>query len=192
MNSPARKWLTDNDAETIFDRLEAHGKTWKVYVSEPMQLSATGLIHYQRLKDRLATHFVPFAQFEIDAANGALPDFSLIEPCLTIGHNDYHPAYGRALAPGMTIPSADPPSSVLGGRNSWPASTTPTGACSPKPGPMCGTPRCSSAGTNRAVPTITCHPPASRHPTRPAQLANAGSGSTVPATGCRPSSSPPG
>jgi phospholipase C len=115
VNSPARKWLTDNDAETIFDRFEAHGRTWKVYVSEPMQLSATGLIHYQRLKDRLATHFVPFAQFEIDAANGALPDFSLIEPCLTIGHNDYHPAYGRALAPGMTIPSADPPSSILGG-----------------------------------------------------------------------------
>ena len=41
-----------------------------------MQLSATGLIHYPRLKDRLATHFVPFAQFEIDAANGDLPDFS--------------------------------------------------------------------------------------------------------------------
>ncbi len=115
VNSPAKKWLTDNDAETIFNRLEAHGRTWKVYVSEPMQLSATGLIHYPRLKDRLATHFVPFAQFEVDAANGALPDFSLIEPCLTMGHNDYHPAYGRALAQGVTIPSADPPSSILGG-----------------------------------------------------------------------------
>jgi phospholipase C len=115
VNSPAQKWLTGNDAETIFNRLEEHGRTWKVYVSEPMQLSATGLIHYLRLKDRLATHFVPFAQFEVDAANGALPDFSLIEPCLTVGHNDYHPAYGRALAPGVTIPSADPPSSILGG-----------------------------------------------------------------------------
>ena len=115
VNVPAKKWLTGNDAETIFDRLEPHGKTWKVYVSEPMQLSATGLIHYPRLKDRLATHFVPFAQFEVDAANGALPDFSLIEPCLTMGHNDYHPAYGRALAHGVTIPSADPPSSILGG-----------------------------------------------------------------------------
>jgi phospholipase C len=115
VNSPAQKWLTSNDAETIFNRLEEHGKTWKVYVSEPMQLSATGLIHYPRLKDRLATHFFPFAQFETDAANGALPDLSLIEPCLTVGHNDYHPAYGRALAPGVTIPSADPPSSILGG-----------------------------------------------------------------------------
>ena len=88
VNSPARKWLSHNGAETIFNRLEEHGKTWKVYVSEPMQISITGLIHYSRLKERLATHFVPFAQFEADAANGDLPDFSLIEPSLTIGHND--------------------------------------------------------------------------------------------------------
>jgi hypothetical protein len=26
------------------------------------------VIHYPRLKDRLATHFVPFAEFEEDAA----------------------------------------------------------------------------------------------------------------------------
>jgi phospholipase C len=115
VNSPAKKWLTSNGAETIFNRLEDHGRTWKVYVCEPMQLSATGLIHYLRLKDRLATHFVPFAQFEADAARGELPDFSLIEPCLTMGHNDYHPAYGRALARGVVVPSADPPSSILGG-----------------------------------------------------------------------------
>ena len=84
VNKPAKKWLTENDAETIFNRLEEHGKTWKIYVAEPMQFSATAIIHYQRLKDRLATHFVPFAQFEADAANGTLPDFSFIEPSL--GH----------------------------------------------------------------------------------------------------------
>ena len=83
VNSPATKWLTQNDAETIFNRLEEHGKTWKVYVGEPMQFSATAIIHFPRLKDRLATHFVPFAQFEADAAAGDLPDFSFIEPCLT-------------------------------------------------------------------------------------------------------------
>ena len=55
VNSPMRKWFTKNDAETIFERLEAHGKTWKVYVMEPMPLSFTGLIHFPRLKDRLAT-----------------------------------------------------------------------------------------------------------------------------------------
>ena len=30
VNSPAGKWLTKNDAETLFERPEAHGKTWKV------------------------------------------------------------------------------------------------------------------------------------------------------------------
>ena len=193
MNSPARKWLTGNDAETIFDRLEAHGKTWKVYVSEPMQLSATGLIHYQRLKDRLATHFVPFAQFEIDAANGALPDFSLIEPCLTMGHNDYHPAYGRALAPGVTIPSADPPSSILGGEeflariyDAYRGMQSETGSNVWNTTLLIGWDE--PGGTYDHVP------PPSRPATRPepARPANAGSGSTAPATGCRPSSSPPG
>jgi phospholipase C len=115
LNSPALKWLTSNDAETIFNRLEEHGQTWKVYVSEPMPFSATGLIHFPRLQGRLATHFVPFAQFEVDAACGALPNFSLIEPCMTMGHNDYHPAYGPALASGAGIPTADRPSSILGG-----------------------------------------------------------------------------
>jgi len=115
VNSPAKKWFTSNDAETIFERLEAHGKTWKVYLSEPMQISFTGIIHYQRLKDRLATHFVPFAQFEADAAKGALPDFALIEPALLIGHNDYHPALGRSLGHGVALPGVDPPASILGG-----------------------------------------------------------------------------
>ena len=36
VNSPVRKWFTKNDTETIFERLEQHGKTWKVYVLEPM------------------------------------------------------------------------------------------------------------------------------------------------------------
>jgi len=115
VNAKAKKWLTENTAETIFNRLEERGKTWKVYVAEPMQFSATAVIHYQRLKDRLGTHFVPFSQFEIDAANGDLADFSFIEPCLIIGHSDYHPAAARALGHGVELPSIDPPSSVLGG-----------------------------------------------------------------------------
>ena len=52
---PARrsKFIKNNDAETIFNRLDGHGKTWKVYVSEPMAFSWHGMIHYPRLKDRL-------------------------------------------------------------------------------------------------------------------------------------------
>jgi phospholipase C len=113
VNSPVRNWLS-NDAETIFDRLEAHGRTWKVYIGEPDRFSFTGLIHFPRLRDRFATHFVPFSQFEADAANGELPDLSYIEPCLVLGHADYHPAFARVLGPDVLLPG-DPPSSVLGG-----------------------------------------------------------------------------
>ena len=115
VNSPVKKWLDVNDAETIFERLEAHGKAWKVYVAEPMPLSFAGIIHYPRLRDRLATHFVPFAEFERDAAAGTLPDFSLIEPNMVSGHGDYHPALGRSLIAGGVDLGVDPPSNILGG-----------------------------------------------------------------------------
>jgi hypothetical protein len=87
-----------------------------------------------RLKDRFATHFVPFARFEADAAAGDLPDFSFIEPALGVGHNDYHPACGRAMGHGIAIQSIDPPSSILGGEaflarlyNAYKAMQSPTG-----------------------------------------------------------------
>jgi phospholipase C len=114
VNSPMSKWFTKNDAETIFDRLEACGRTWKVYVMEPMPISFTGIIHFPRLRGRLATHFVPFAQFEKDAAAGTLPDFSLIEPNMLSGHGDYHPAFGRSFSAEVDI-AMDSPSSMLGG-----------------------------------------------------------------------------
>ncbi len=115
VNSPATKWMTQNDAETIFERLESRGKTWKVYVCEPMPLSFTGIIHFPRLQDRLATHFVPFAEFEKDAAAGTLPDFSLIEPDMVSGHSDYHPALSRSMIGDNVDFGFDPPSSMLGG-----------------------------------------------------------------------------
>jgi phospholipase C len=80
-----------------------------VYVDEPMPLSFTGLIHLPRLKDRLATNFVPYSEFEDDAAAGALPDFSLIEPNMLSGHGDYHPAFARSFVPGYTNLPMDPP-----------------------------------------------------------------------------------
>jgi phospholipase C len=114
VNTPVEKWFRLNDTETIFERLEAHGRTWKVYVMEPMRISFTGVIHFPRLKDRLATHFVPFAEFEKDASAGTLPDFSLIEPNMMAGHGDYHPAMGRSFSDTVDI-ELDGPSSVLSG-----------------------------------------------------------------------------
>src|SRR5262245_8620676 len=134
VNSPAGKWLTKNDAETVFERLEAHGKTWKVYVMEPMSISFTGIIHFPRLQDRLATHFVPFSEFERDAAAGTLPDFSLIEPNMLAGHGDYHPAMGRSFSAAVEI-EVDGPSSTLSGDaflqrvfNAYRSATSETGA----------------------------------------------------------------
>ena len=113
VNGPVGKWFTKNDTETIFERLEQHGKTWKVYVLEPMPLSFAEMMHYSRLKDPLATNFVPFAEFEKDAAAGTLPNFSFIEPNFISGHGDYHPAIGRAMGP--TSMSDYPPSSIRAG-----------------------------------------------------------------------------
>jgi phospholipase C len=114
VNRPLTNFMRHNRAETIFDRLEQVGRTWKVYVLEPDPISFTGFIHMERLKDRFATNFVPFSEFERDTAEGTLPDFSLIEPNLLAGHSDYHPAFGRALLTGVDV-SVDSPSSILSG-----------------------------------------------------------------------------
>jgi phospholipase C len=101
---------------------------------EPMPLSFTGVIHFPRLKDRLATHFVPFAEFESDAAAGTLPDFSLIEPNMLSGHGDYHPAFGRSFSDTVDL-AMDSPSSMLSGEaflervyGAYRSATSPTGA----------------------------------------------------------------
>ena len=142
VNSPVKKWLDVNDAETIFERLEAHGKAWKVYVAEPMPLSFAGIIHYPRLRDRLATHFVPFAEFERDAAAGTLPDFSLIEPNMVSGHGDYHPALGRSLIAGGVDLGVDPPSNILGGEAFLQRIYDIYRSCTSSRAPTSGTPRC--------------------------------------------------
>lgn len=114
VNRPVTNFMRHNRAETIFERLEQRGRTWKVYVLEPDPISFTGFIHMEGLRGRFATNFVPFAEFERDAADGTLPDFSLIEPNLLAGHCDYHPAFARALVPGLEI-LMDPTSSILAG-----------------------------------------------------------------------------
>src|ERR1700678_476275 len=114
VNRPMSHFMHHNHAETIFNRLESRGKTWKIYVLEPDPISFTGIIHMPRLRDRFATHIVPFSEFERDSAEGTLPNFSLIEPNLLAGHGDYHPAFGRALLPGLDV-DIDPPSSIRAG-----------------------------------------------------------------------------
>jgi phospholipase C len=60
---------------TIFDRLEAHGISWKNYF---VDLPTTGLFPYQLTK--YLGRILPVADFFVDAALGTLPGFSLIDP----------------------------------------------------------------------------------------------------------------
>jgi phospholipase C len=177
-----RKWFTQNDAETIFERLEQHGRTWKVYVMEPMCLSFTGIIHYPRLKDRLATHFVRFSEFEKDAAAGTLPDFSLIEPDMIAGHGDYHPAFGRSFFGGNIDIGLDPSSAMLGGEtflervfNAYRSATAEPGTNVWNTTLLIGWDE--PGGTYDHVPRDR-----SRPPIRPRRRVSSASGSTVPAT----------
>ena len=97
--SPPGSFPHKNDVETLFDRLEAAGLTWKVYCDPPSHYSLTGLIHAPRLASRFATNFFSTRQFFEDAENGQLPTYSFIEPQI-IGwnHNDMHPPFGDVLA----------------------------------------------------------------------------------------------
>ena len=111
VNVPYGNFPTTNTAETLFERLESKGLTWKVYVDPPSVAPFTGLIHGPRLKERFATNFVTTDEFYLDAARGTLPTYSFIEPNLWHGHNDMHPPIAM-LTPGLAF---DAPSALLGG-----------------------------------------------------------------------------
>jgi phospholipase C len=109
--SPAVSFPLHNTAETIFERLDRNGLSWRVYCDPPSHMSLTGIIHAPRLWPHFATRFVTTDQFLQDCADGTLPAYSFVEPNLLYGHNDMHPAFD-ALFPSTYL---DPPSSLLGG-----------------------------------------------------------------------------
>jgi phospholipase C len=111
VNAPYHNFPNHNNAETLFERLESKGLTWKVYVDPPSVASFTGLIHGPRLKDRFATNFVTTDVFYQDAEKGNLPTYSFIEPNLWHNHNDMHPPISM-LVPGLAF---DARSALLGG-----------------------------------------------------------------------------
>jgi phospholipase C len=50
VNAPYHNFPNHNNAETLFERLESKGLTWKVYVDPPSVASFTGLIHGPRTR----------------------------------------------------------------------------------------------------------------------------------------------
>ena len=111
VNAPYANFPMHNNAETLFERLESKGLTWRVYCDPPSPATFTGLIHGPRLRDRFATNILTTDQFYEDVAKGELPTYSFIEPNMLHGHNDMHPPFAT-LMPGLAF---DPPSSLLGG-----------------------------------------------------------------------------
>ena len=124
--SPPGCFPKTNDGETLFDRLDAAGLTWKVYCDPPSHYSLTGVIHAPRLAGKFATNFFSTRQFFEDAEKGELPTYSFIEPQI-IGwnHNDMHPPFAGMLgllaekvgAPDAAGVTFDPPSSLTAGED---------------------------------------------------------------------------
>jgi len=108
---PAEAFPVRNTAETIFQRLDSKGLSWRVYCDSPSPASFTGIIHASQLHNRFATNFSTVDDFLDDARKGRLPNYAFIEPNLWHGHNDMHPPIS-ALLHGLPF---DPPSSLIGG-----------------------------------------------------------------------------
>lgn len=90
------KWLNAKETPTVFNSLEAAGKTWRVYYDELQLISMTGMLHTPVLEKYWATdRFATMEQFYKDAREGTLPDYAFIEPRMVYNHNDFHPPFGE-------------------------------------------------------------------------------------------------
>ncbi|HZY92343.1 MAG TPA: alkaline phosphatase family protein [Thermoplasmata archaeon] len=114
VNGPPGKFGTHNTAPTIFERLDAAGKSWKVYFDPLQFVPATGLIHASRLAQYFSTHFTGMTDFYSDAKEGVLPNYAFIEPNMFHPHTDMHPHSGARLAEDLGIP---PPDTLAGGEH---------------------------------------------------------------------------
>ena len=199
--SPPGSFPKTNDAETLFDRLDAAGLTWKVYCDPPSHYSLTGVIHAPRLAGKFATNFFSTRQFFEDAEKGELPTYSFIEPQI-IGwnHNDMHPPFAGMLgllaekvgapdAAGMTF---DPPSSLIAGEDLLARIYDAIRDPPRRPAPTTSTPRCWSRSTSMAAPTTTSRRPPRSRPTATASRARWASRSTALASASRRWRSPHG
>jgi phospholipase C len=104
---PRGKFAQRNDAPTIFERLEAHGRSWRVYFDPAQIVSATGLLHARRLAPCYPTHFLGLEEFYTDAREGTLPDYAFLEPNMFHPHTDMHPHAGARWASALGLRPPD-------------------------------------------------------------------------------------
>jgi phospholipase C len=111
-NSPVGKFEAENDAPTIFERLEDAKKSWKVYIDPEQLVPATALIHARRLMPRFTDRFRTIFDFYHDAREGELPTYSFIEPNMLHPHTDMHPPGSCRLRHELRIKASN---AMLGG-----------------------------------------------------------------------------
>lgn len=112
LNNPVDKFVAENDAPTIFERLEQARLPWTVYIDPQQIVSATGLIHARRLAPYFATHFSTIYDFYAHAESGDLPAYSFLEPNLTPPRTDMHPPMAARLRHDLHLP---PTAAMRGG-----------------------------------------------------------------------------
>lgn len=105
---PGRSFPTDNDAETIFERLSARGLDWAVYYDRHQLVALTGLLHARRLERYFRTHFRTHAELFDDIARGRLPNYGFIEPCMVPPHTDMHPPGAARWRRRLHLPRPSP------------------------------------------------------------------------------------
>jgi len=86
---PAGGWL----AETLYDRLDQKGISWKYYYQDPNTIEIKNWTTYTRD----ASKVVPLSQYYTDLTNGTLPQVVFIER----GFDDEHP--GKNFQPGQQL-----------------------------------------------------------------------------------------
>lgn len=74
--------------KTIFQALEEHGISWRIYESDP---GVTFLSYYQPFGSQHQANIAPLSQFSTDVSAGTLPAVALIEAGLETG-DDEHPS----------------------------------------------------------------------------------------------------
>ena len=112
LDFPLRNFVVQNNAPTIFERLEEAKLSWKVYIDPEQIVSITGLIHARRLAPYFDTHFSTIHDFYTEAAEGTLPSYAFIEPNILHPRNDMHPPGFARLRHLLHLP---PPPAMLSG-----------------------------------------------------------------------------